>query len=246
MKFTRASGKYIVARGGRPIVLYHGAGLITVLADLPKAEMEQALRTILSIVDRPPKVEQRADVNVRDWNGHPIDVSPGRHLLTRLGFVESGKRWTGMAYDGRHTPDEATVARAEAEMPDVFERAGKEDAPVTYDAEWLVSRSPAAIRPKMAELIEVLPGLLPDECEIVFEPRRFIVRYRGVRCMNLHIQQKQAWLHITHSGWRPGIRIEPGTDLESGQFAEAVLTRFEQNRTEIDELLARPARRPPV
>ncbi len=63
---------------------------------------------------------------------------------------------------------------------------------------------------------------------------------------NLHIGQKQAWLNVTHSGRRPGVRIEPDIGLESGEVAEAVVTRFEQNRAEIDDLPARPSRRPPV
>ena len=239
VKMRRTPLKYLVVQAGQPLLLYQDR--IAVLADLSAERAERAMRTLTALVDQPAVVSPVAELHIGDWNGHPVDVSPARHLLVKLGFADSGQRYRGYVYDGR-PPDPKVVVEAAAQMPDVLERAGKEEAPVAYDADWLVARSPEAIRPKVRELIEALPRILPEQCELVFEPRRFVVRYRGVRCMHIHIQLKQLWLHITHRGWRPGIKIEPDTDLASPAFAQAVRDRFARVRADIDALLERGRR----
>lgn len=191
----------------------------------------------MQIIDSPAKVETYDEIAVRDWNGHPIDVSPARHLLIELGFVKSRSRAKGLVYDGTHSPDEGTMAHADANMPELFERAGKEEAPVRYDAEWVISRSHEAMQGKVRELVEFLRSTLPRECELVYHPRRLAVRYRGVRCMTPWIQQKQIRLQIAHKGWTPGIVIKPDTDLAAPQFALEVLRQFEETRRQIDALL---------
>jgi len=81
-------------------------------------------------------------------------------------------------------PDQETVAKAEKEMPELFEHVGKEKAPVKYDAEWIISRSSKEIRDKVRELIGWLQTILPKECEFVYRPRQLVVRYRGLRCIS--------------------------------------------------------------
>ena len=122
-------------------------------------------------------------------------------------------------------------------MPDRFDHYGKEEAPVAYDAEWIVSRSHADIRDKVHELIAFLERTLPPQCEIVYRPRQFQVRYRGFRCMNPYIQRKQIYLQITHKGWARGIQIQPDTDLESPQFMKQYQSRFDKTRQQIDTLI---------
>lgn len=236
VKVRRTPMKYVIVQAGQPLLAWEGQ--VTVLADLTAERAEEAMRALLRLVDEPALVSPHGELHIRDWNGHPIDVSPARHLLAKLGFVDSHHPWKGYVYDGT-PPAPAVVAHAASEMPEAFERAGKEGSPVAYDADWIVGRSPEAIRDKVRELIETLPGLLPPECELVFEPRRFVVRYRGVRGMHAHLQLKQLWLHVTHRGWRPGIQVSPDTDLQSPDFADKLHIRFERTQAEIDALLAR-------
>jgi hypothetical protein len=196
----------------------------------------------MQLVDDPAPVGAHQEIPIRDWNGHPIDVSPARHLLIKLGFVPVSNRWKGYVYDGVHRPTPETIAQAEQDMPDRFDHYGREKAPVAYDAEWIVSRSHSDIRNKVQELIEFLKRTLPPQCEIEYQPRQFQVRYRGFRCMNPYVQRKQIYLQITHKGWTRGIQIEPDTDLDSPQFLAQVQSRFERTRQQIDELIESRAR----
>ena len=225
----------MVLQAGQPVLLYYGA--ITLLSDLEKERAERAVRALIQIIDNPAEVETYEEIRIRDWNGHPIDVSPARHLLARLGFVKSRSRWKGFVYDGRYKPDEETIAKAEKEMPESFEHVGKEKAPVKYDAEWIIARSHPQIRHQVRELIDLLERILPQECELVYHPRRFMVRYEGLRCISPYIQQKQIWLQITHKGWTRGVLIESDTDLNAPEFISEVLGQFERTRQQIDALL---------
>jgi len=243
IKFMKTPHKYMIIQAGQPILLYEYQRAITVLADLSKERAEEAIRTLMQIIDNPPKVETYKEIGIRDWNAHPIDVSPARHLLLKLGFVESGSMRKGLVYEGTYKPDEGTITQAEEEMPEIFERAGKEAAPVKYDAEWTISRSPGGIRDKVRELIETLEGILPKECEFVYHPRNFNVHYRGVGCISPHIQQKQIWLRISHAGWGswyPGILINSETNLNSPEFISEFLEQFEKSRQHIDSQLEEP------
>gem|GEM_PF-1286452 len=232
VRFSRNPHKYMVIQAGQPILLYEGS--ITVLVDLSKERAEKAIKALMQIIDSPAKVETYKEIHIRDWNGHPIDVSPARHLLTKFGFVRSGSRGKGLVYDGYYKPDAETIAKAEEEMPELFERAGKEKAPVKYDAEWIISRSNREIRGKVRELIELLERILPKECEFVYRPRDLNIRYRGLRCIHPYIQQKQIRLQITHRGWTPGIPIDPDTDLNAPEFISDVLERFKRTRQQIN------------
>jgi hypothetical protein len=171
---------------------------------------------------------------VGSWNGHPIDVSPARYLLKKLGFVERKRKYI---YDGTHAPDEDTLAMAEREMPQVFEREGKEKAPVDYDAEWVISRSPPKVQGLLRRLIEFLQGILPGEYEFACGPRGMDVLYRGVWCIHPRIGQKKIWLRTFQRGWHPGMVIDAGTDFEGNDFLVAVLERLERARQLIDREL---------
>ena len=217
----------LIVQGGRPIVL-HRQG-VRLLADLSAERAAEAIRLLIDGHD--------GELAVPNWNGHPIDVSPGRHLLTRLGFVKVASRWKGYVHDGANRPGDKATAEARRQMPAVFERAGKEAAPVEYDAEWIISRSNEQIRPKVRQLIETLRRVLPSECELDWRPRGFIVRYRGIRCVNPHIQQKQIWVQVTHRGWVRGMRVTPETDVAGAEFVAELTARFEKTRQAIDDLL---------
>ncbi|MDQ1316911.1 MAG: ATP-dependent helicase Lhr and Lhr-like helicase [Candidatus Poribacteria bacterium] len=233
--FGRNPHNYMVIQNGQPILLYNGN--VTLPIDLSKERAEKAIRTVMQIVDNPAKVETYKEVHIGSWNGHPIDVSPARHLLKKLGFVPTGSRWRGFMYDGHRKPDYDTIEEAEKEMPELFERAGKEKAPVKYDANWIISRSYPDIRGKVKELIELLEKILPRECEFTYNPREVRICYKGVRCISPYIQQKQIWLQITHSGWTRGILIEPNTDINKSEFISEVIERFEETRQQIDSQL---------
>jgi len=74
----------------------------------------------------------------------------------KLGFVKAGARHKGFVYDGLSKPKPHVIIECEEKMPDIFERADKEKAPVEYNAEWIIARSPLSIKNKVRELIEIL------------------------------------------------------------------------------------------
>jgi len=239
-KFVRVPQKYLVLQQGEPLLLYEGR--VRLLVDLSRERAEQALQALIQLVSGSPQAAfpqpaRLPELDIRDWNGHPIDVSPARHLLTRLGFVPVENRWKGYVFDELHRPSADDITKAEQEIPDYFWHEGKETAPVAYDAQWIISRSHADIQDKVRELIAFLHNTLPPECEIVYQPRQFQVRYRGFRCMTPYIQRKQIWLQITHKGWTRGISIQPETDLSSPQFAAQVDRQFARTRQQIDALI---------
>jgi len=236
VKFMRTANKFLVIEAGQPVLLFETFGSLKLLADMPKEKAEKAVRVLMQIIDNPAAVGTYKEIHVRDWNGNPIDVSPARHLLTKLGFVDSKLGWKGYVYDGTE-PNGTAVAKAEKQFPELFERAGKEKAPVKYDAEWIISRSPKDMRQKVRELIVFLSKILPKECEIAYYPRNFAVLYRGVKCISPYIQRKRIWLQITHKGWTRGIPIEPDTDLSAPDFVFKIRARFEETKKQIDSLL---------
>lgn len=241
VQFVRVPQKYLVIQGGQPILLYEGR--VTLFRDLSGPRVEQAVKTLIAAVDHPSKVAPHREIHVQDWNGHPIDVSPARHLLTVLGFVQASSRWKGFVYDGVHRPSLEAIAQAAHDVPKWFEHVGKETAPVRYDGEWIISRASTQIRDKVRQLLSFLERVLPSECRITYGPRQFTVRYRGFRCMSPYVQQKQIYLQITHKGWTRGIQIGPNTDLDAAQFASAVLERLQKVTRQIDLLLDADQRR---
>jgi len=246
--FPRNPHNYVVLQGGQPVLLYQ-QGRITLMADLTKGRAEQAVRALMQLVDNPPNVTGYSDIRIRDWNGHPSDVSPARHLLAKLGFVRVASREKGFVYDGTRRPDGETIRRAEEEMPPVFERAGKERAPVKYDAQWIISRSSRRIQRTTRALLELLERILPREYDLAYHPRHFTIRYRGVGCAQSDIGHKQIRLRLFHQGftaWLQGILMHPGTDVNAAAFAFALLERLEESRRAIDDQLSRGAgnRRP--
>jgi len=237
VRISRTPQKHLVFRAGQPLVLYDRAGAMTVLADLTRAEMEEALSLLLRLAESSSSRKESRIIYIRDWNGHPIDVSPARHLLTHLGFSPATGTEKGLAYDSAEPP--SSHATDGSEIPQTYECLGRETAPVTYDAEWIVRRSTPAIRSQVRALINRLAELLPTECEFEFRPRAFYVQYRGVRCMSPHLQQKKIRLHIPHSGDSPTIDISPDTDLAGDTFTHGLLSRFDTSRTHIDQQLDR-------
>jgi hypothetical protein len=226
---------YLVLQAGQPLLRY--AGHITVLVDLTRERMERALRALLSLVDRPAPMHPHREIRIRDWNGHPIDVSSARHLLLKLGFVQVSDRWKGFVYDGVSQSTPEAVAEGEKRIPEIFEHVGKEEAPVEYNAKWIIARSSEAIRPQVQELIEFLQETLPEECDLVYRPRGFLVRYRGLKCIGPYIQQKQINVHISHRGWVRPIQIQPDTDLGGEEFTSRFSVQFERVRRAIDATL---------
>jgi ATP-dependent Lhr-like helicase len=237
MKYMKTPHKYLVIQAGQPILLYEKYGSIKLLVDLSRKRAEKAIRTVLRIIDEPAKVCSYDEVRIKDWNGHPIDVSPARNLLTELGFVDGGRG--DLVYDGTHRPDEVRTAISEEQIPEVFEHFGKEGAPVKYDAEWIVSRSPQPMRAKVRELIELLERTLPEEFGLVYYPRHFRVHYRGVSCIHPHVQRKRIRLYMIQEGWWTGhsILIDGDTNLNSPVFISDLLERFGKARRLIDSKL---------
>ncbi len=220
-EITKRPGNMVV-RGGQPVVL----GGARLMVDMSRQEAERAVRAMTG----------RGEVRIANWNGHPIDVSPARHLLVKLGFAQDKK---GYFFDGTHSPDAAALQVAGAEMPELFEREGKEEAPVHYDAEWIISRSHPKAQGLARKLIEFLGRALPDEYEFAYGPRRFMVLYRGVGIITPRIGQKQLWLHMFRRGWSPGMPIDAKTDFDSDEFLAEVMARLAKARALIDAELDR-------
>ncbi len=230
--------KYLVLCRGRPVLLYEGR--VQVLSDLSRHEAESAIRLLMGLVDRPTAFGGHEELAIREWNGHPIDVSPARYLLRNLGFRAVDNRWRGYVYDSVSMLDVEPRAADDAEMPDSFPFAGKERAPVAYDAAWVITRAEERIRPKVRELLRWLEERLPSECTFVYRPRYISdlqIRYRGIQCIIPHVQRRQIRLRIAHRGWTEGLLIEPDTDLDGAAFASAFAERFAETCAAIDGLL---------
>ena len=230
--------KYLVLRRGCPVLLYEGR--VRVLADLSRDAAEAAIRLLMGLVDRRALGVRREELAIREWNGHPIDVSPARHLLRTLGFRPVDNRWRGYVYDGTRVADSDAQRATEADVPSMFSFAGKERAPVVYDAAWVISRADERIRPKVRELLQWLEERLPSACTFVYRPRYISdlqIRYRGIQCITPHVQRRQVRLRVIHRGWTEGLLIEPDTDLDAPAFAEAFEARFAETRAAIDALL---------
>jgi hypothetical protein len=237
VKLMKTPTKYLILQAGRPVILFEGR--VRVLADLSRETTETAVRLLMDLYDRRLPFDSRKEIPIRSWNSHPIDVSPARHLLFSLGFSLVDNRWRGCVYAGLPPHPEA-LAESGPQIPERFEHTGKEEAPVVYDANWILSRSEEAIRPKLRELIAWFDAWLPPECEPVYHAHYgwdYMIRYRGMRCINPHIQRKKINLHITHRGWVRPVEIWPDTDLDAPDFRTKVFEQFERSKAAIDELL---------
>ena len=92
----------------------------------------------------------------------------------------------------------------------------------------------------LRELIAWFEARLPPECEPVYHAHYgsdYMIRYRGMRCINPHIQRKKINLHITHRGWVRPIEVLPDTDLRAPVFEKCVFEQFNRSKAAIDELL---------
>jgi len=238
IKMTNTPTKYMILQKGRPVMLI--THRITLLADMKRDELTAALRLLMSLVDQPAKVLGHREISAGQWNGHPTEVSPARHLLATLGFRPVKNRWKGYVYDGKTVPDPALVAEAEGQLLDVYERAGKEEAPIVYDADWIISQAHDVIRPKVRELIPWLAARVPAQCETIYRPRYFRdfqILYRGMRFINPHIMQKKIRLQIKFKGWDPGILIGPETDLDDPKIVKEFEKQVKVVCAEIDAAL---------
>jgi ATP-dependent Lhr-like helicase len=231
---VRGEGNYVVFRAGQPVAVC--SGNVDLLADLSHDRAARVVQALASVTQRPSGCRTLEKLAIRSWNGHPIDVSPARHLLESVGFVDSGVRSTGYVFDPARVPPELRAAEPR-DFPAVLERVGKEDAPVEYDEEWIASRSHDVIRPKVRELLGLLHGELGNDYEFACGPREVHILYRGVRCAHPRVQQKQIRLHIAGGGWWPGLLIRPDTDLGAAGLRREILSRFGAARDEIDSKL---------
>lgn len=233
VKAIRTPHRYLVMQGGRPLLLYQHA--ITVLADMPREAMERALMALRGLVDEPSPVEPVESLRVRDWNGHPADVSVGRALLEKLGFVERARR--EYVYDGVSTPSPERLRALSSEIPARFERAGKAEAPVEYNEEWMIGRAPDGIWLGVRAAIDMLREMLSDDYAFVFEARGLLITYRGERAAHVRVGQKQAWIHVSHSGWAPPVIVASPEDCDDEEARLTLSERFVRTRAAIDAKL---------
>lgn len=234
VKAIRTPHRYLVMQAGRPLLLYQTA--ITVLADMTRTDLERAIMALRKLVDEPSPVEPVERLRVRDWNGHPVDVSVGRALLEKLGFVERTRR--EFVYDGLATPSPERLRALSKEIPAQFERAGKAEAPVEYNEEWMVGRAPDGLWLGVRAAIDMLREMLSDEYTFVFGARNLTITYRGERAAYMRMGQKQVWIHVTHSGWvRPMIVATP-EDCEDEEARLDLSDRFVRTRAAIDAKVA--------
>jgi hypothetical protein len=177
-------------------------------------------------------------MSFRTWNGYPIDVSPVASVLWELGFRYDGRRWMVWPPRGRGNLPKPE-SRQEEFLP-YFE----EQPAVKLDAEWFISRVPSLVQAKLRELIALLEKRLPSPCEWHFGAGNHVgVTYRGRRYMNLNVGQKRLRLHITQSGWVPGVDITPDTDIERGEAAEGIRKDMARVKREIDDYLDKAGNR---
>jgi ATP-dependent helicase Lhr and Lhr-like helicase len=233
VKAIRTPHRYVVMQAGRPLLLYQNA--ITVLADMPRERAERAVQALCKLVDEPASVEPVEKLRLRDWNGHPVDVSVGRPLLDKLGFVERARH--EYFYDGQKDVPRDDMRALSSEIPREFERAGRADAPVEYDEAWMVSRAPDGIWEGVRAAIDMLRELTSDEYEFVFQARDLVIRYRGERAAYVRVGQKQAWVHVTHGGWVRPVIVATPEDCDDEENRLILAERFVRTRAAIDAKL---------
>ena len=245
-KFPRNPHNYMVVQAGHPVLLCRregGGRSVVLLADLKRERAEAALRALMQLIDDPPVIGAYEKVSLLNWNGHPVDVCPANPMLARLGFVESQTATREWVYGGGDRREGGSLAGASAQEPEFLEREGKEQAPVAYDAEWVVSRSPELIQGKLREFLALLERILPEEYEVAYEARSFSVYYRGTQCISTGLLRDRFRVGLGWRGihaWMGRIFVGPDTDLESPEFIAEVITEFELTRQAIDAREAKP------
>ena len=238
VRYPRNRYRYVVFRAGRPVALYYYG--IRLLVDLSRDQAEALIRTVMTLIDDPPPVGAYKEVTIGYWNGHPIEVHPARHLLTALGFVEveaGRKRWV---YGGSRQPTDQAGTGAESEIPARFARAEEDQDPVVYDARLILSLADERIRPKFAEVLDLLRRILPSEYELVYRPGNWNVKYRGHDCLNPGVGKTRMRLGFNAQGfgaWQHGIPIQRDETVDTPEFAAELLEWFERTRQGIDRAI---------
>jgi len=233
VKWSRRPQAYVLFRAGMPLLVYHDT--VKQLADLSGAEAERAVQRLMELVEAPTAACRHKEVAIKSWNSHPIDVSPARFLLQELGWLPLKKR--ALIYDGRQRAPHRSYLPEAGSIPAVFERLGKEDAPVKYDERWIVSRAPQSTRGLFRQLLYLLEEVLPEECTFHYLATHCEVRYRDVKCLRPWPKQRSLDLIITQRAWTPPLKIELGADLDDPALRKKIVGRFDAVKAEVDAQL---------
>ncbi len=89
-------------------------------------------------------------MNLRSWNGYPVDVSPVAPVAHELGFRLDGRGWMC------HPPRVKTSCVPMPTEQKTFLPYYEEPSPVEYGPEWTVRRAPEKLRPALDALLEVI------------------------------------------------------------------------------------------
>ena len=115
----------------------------------------------------------------------------------------------------------------------------EEPDPVDYNYDWVVSRAPPLIRPKLEELLKFLKTKLTDEHHLIFDQSGFRVTYRGKNCIWPYVQKKQLYLFITHKTWGAHLIVTLDTDLNDREFKDEFNRLITRTMEAIDAYLAK-------
>ena len=231
--FQARQGNYIcpqVVQAGQ-VLLFWNSHL------LAKVDRKQLCRCLAALRDLGTALN--IPVTFVLWNGHPIDVHPVAGFLYEQGFRFDGRGWLCW-------PPKAKQGKAGQTLEPCtykeFLPYYEEPDPVSYDYDWVVSRAPPLIRPKLEELLTFLETNLTDEHRLIFDQSGFSVTYRGERCIWPYVQKKQMYLFICHKGWTPHMMVTLDTDLNGRDFKDEFNGKLTQTMEAIDALLAKRKR----
>ena len=174
-------------------------------------------------------------VQVKAWNGHPIDVSPVADLLWQLGFRFESPREMGWP------PRRAVKVLLTAPFQDTFFPYYLEPPPVDYGPEWTISRAAEAMRPALRSLLGVLfPELERRDWQLVWGDDGLRGRYRDFA--RSHLRVAKSFVNFTvatptgrHMGERRrfhrGLRVSSPDDVNDDFAArlEALLGAAEES-----------------
>lgn len=95
---TRRLGAWLILKAGRPLLLIeqHGKRL-TALPSASQAELAEAVKRLLEIVEADRGLAAKRQLTVETWNEQPVTTSAGKELLEAVGFVRDYQSLTWYA-----------------------------------------------------------------------------------------------------------------------------------------------------
>lgn len=205
-------------------LMFQSSFNIRILNTLDKEQARQCVKMIMGDYEQFKGPIGDHTMRVRNWNGHPIDLSPACSLLWKLGFRFDGRKW--LCYPPVRSTK--TFPAPRKRVPEIFHPYYAEDAPATYDRDWLISRVPEKLQPNFRKAFDLLDNVLPKEAKIRCGAHGFWVQFNGERLIGSHLTTGRVYMHVSNRGWVPPIFVTPDTDVESAEFRDELKRQIDR------------------